>query len=278
VKFSLLGCVLLLLPVQASTQRRAVPRGSFLASPAHTTKALLKQFDSNAEVRRRYLKIFGRGREESRRILSRLTPKELSSTHTYPVAYYSESGEWTYRDKVLPKGTRVFVTPEGKPFLKEECGNPLVVSLPYPSGRGMATRPPVRLPRSLMPPDITVVVTPHTPPEGPLAPPEGEFWPPIASVPPAGLGHLVTPEGESLFFPEGSPELLAQPGVPHGADSPFWLGLLLPLLLLLDDDDLGGGPPPPGPLVPETSSWVMMAAGGVGILAMGRRGRSRRSK
>src|SRR2546430_781499 len=139
----MMGCALALLPVPALSQRYTFPRGAFLAEPARSVQALLRQFDTNAEVRRRYLSIFGRSREETREILSRLRPKELTETQDFPVAYFSEPGKWQYHEKSLPKGTMVFVTPEGKPFLKEQCGNPLVLSLPYPKGKPVVSRPPI---------------------------------------------------------------------------------------------------------------------------------------
>jgi hypothetical protein len=270
VRYWILGFALLSIPSLAASQRRSVPRGAFLARPAHTTRALLSQFDSNPEVRNRYIKIFGRSREESREILARLKPKQLTESHKFPVAYYGKSGKWLYQEKVLPKGTMVFVTPEGKPFLKEECGNPLVLSLPYPMGRGMVTKPPVRVPRSLEAPPISVVVTPAPAPEL-LFPPMEEQFGPISSVQSPDLLPTEGPEQFAFASPEGSPGILTPPGIRAGSDFPFWLALFLPFLFL------GGGHGAPPGVVPEASTWVMIAAAGLGVLAASWRGRSGRS-
>jgi hypothetical protein len=227
------------------------------------------------------LNIFGRSKEEVREILSRLKPKTLLESHVYPVGYYSASGKWRYRDRMLVKGTKVFVTPEGKPFLKEDCGNPIIVTLPYPIARAKPSRPPIRLPESLEAPPVKIVVKPVPSPEQ-IFPPEGIFTtpplqttPPISSFPPVELlaGDIDTPLLE--VGPEGSPETLLTPRFPAAGDNPYWLALLLPLFFL-NGGGGGHGPGPPGPVVPETSSWVLMLAAGLGVAAV--TWRSRRSR
>lgn len=250
-----------------------MPRGSFLAAPALSTQALLKQFDNNPEVRRRYMAIFGRSEDETRQIISRLSPKELTETHDFPVAFYNESGQWLYREKTLPKGTVVYVTPEGKPFLKEECGNPLVLSLPYPKGQPVTSKLPISVPMSLEQPRVAVVVPPQPSPEW-LAPPPGELFPTI-TVPSPNLANLYAPEGAYELTPMESPGQIAAPGVKESP--PFWLALLLPFLFLIGGDHGAGGPPAccSPPVVPETSSYLLFAAGGLGIALVVWRGRPR---
>lgn len=273
MKYSLLGCVLVLLPVPAISQYYGMPRGSFLLMPARSTVALLREYDNYPEVRRRYMDIFGRSKEETREILARLRPKELTESHEFPVGYYSQSGKWMYRERTLPKGTMVFVTPEGKPFLKEECGNPLIVSVPYPTGKASVSRPPIKLPESLARPPIPVVVGPQPSPET-LAPPGS--LPAITTLPTPELAELYRPEGATEAVPELSPGVLEQPGPGHEANF-SWLALLLPFLFLFG----GHHNTPPEccapPVVPESSSWMLMGAGalGLGMIALlGRKARS----
>src|SRR5437870_3558738 len=101
VKKLILAAVILSIAGTADGQRGGMPRGSFLLSPARSTQALLNEFDTNAEVSRRYVGIFGRTKEETRVILSRLRPKELTDDHRVPVAFYSGAGQWLYRENTL---------------------------------------------------------------------------------------------------------------------------------------------------------------------------------
>jgi MYXO-CTERM domain-containing protein len=277
---------MLIVAAPALSQRHVMPRGSFLQAPARSTPALLRQFDTNGEVRRRYMNIFNRNREESRTILSRMKPKELTETHKYPVAFHNETGKWLYRTTSLPRGTMVFVTPEGKPFMKEECGNPIVEALPYPKGEGRLTRAPIDVPKSLDPRPLVVQVSPRPAMELSLEP-SIEYNGPVATLPSFDLAERPRVEGGFSMIPEGSPGFLAPPGLPVSDDLPLWLALLLPFLLLFGETDGGpppsvigghhGNPPPPTPLVPETSSWILMAAGGLAAALAARRRRTDKS-
>ena len=276
-----------------------MPRGSFLQAPAATTQALLAEFDSNGEVRRRYENLFGRSKEECREILSRLQPKSLTESHVLPVAYYSGAGRWQYHERALSKGTVVFVTPEGKPFLKEECGNPLVVTLPYPAEKAVASPLPVALPKSLEPPAVSAARGPQASPAQ-LVPPMDS--PAVATAPSPELTLPIPSGGETSLGPADSPGIVLEPGVPANRDLPLWLLILLPILYLLGgsptDYGFGGSPPdgpapvgppigpgpglppaPPAPCcsgtpdVPEAPSWTLVLAGGlaIGIVVLSRK-------
>jgi hypothetical protein len=275
VRNNFLICTLLLLAVPSFAQR-GMPRGSFLRAPSRSTSALVRQFDSDPEVSRRYVKIFGRTKEESRTILSRLKPKALTETHRIPVSFYNGSGKWLYETKTLEKGTVVFVTPEGKPFLKEECGNPLVDSLPYPKGEGILTVKPIRVPESLLATGPSPGLLPNAP-EGAFLEPEGEVDTPTLTLPVFELAGPSTSDDALVFRPGDSPAAFAVPGLPGSDDDPFWLAILLPLLALFTGHSgsptstgpLGGPPPDPEPntipAVPENSSWMLLGAGGLAV-------------
>lgn len=274
MKYWFLGCALVLTSYPAAAQRRSVPRGSFISRPAHSTQELLQQFDTNPEVRNRYTKIFGRSTEETREILSRLQPKELLETHRLPIGYYNGSGVWTYHEDYMQKGSLVFVTPEGVPFLKAKCGNPIVAANPYPRVKAAVSRPPVVVPPSLeVPPVPLAELMPAPAPEefGEALPPAFEYL----TTPTTELAEIFPPEMEFGLPPESSPELLAPPGLPGSSFNPFWLALLAPLGFLGHGHDHDHPPPPPPPpppgVVPEASTWAIFGAGAAALWLLSRR-------
>ena len=56
--------------------------------------------------------------------------------------YVGESGKYIYvKKKLLPKGSLVFATKDGKPLLLWSCGNPLVTILPQPPKKKVVVKP-----------------------------------------------------------------------------------------------------------------------------------------
>jgi hypothetical protein len=269
-----------------SGSRNSMPRGSFLQTPARTTAALLKEFDTNPEVSRRYMGIFDRSREETRLILSRLQPKALSDQHEFPVAFYSHAGQWLYRENPMSQGTVVFVTPEGKPFIKQECGNPLVARLPYPKEEGKLTSAPIPLPRSVDPRVVVVAPSPFTSVER-LLEPDPDLRPATETVPSFALAEPSVTDIFTELTPESSPGLLEEPGFASSRDDLYWGLALLPLLVgnvAFDFGPHGGGNrdtlpiggPTSGPnAIPEAPGWALMAVGALVPLAMLRRSKRR---
>jgi hypothetical protein len=259
-----------------------MPRGSFLIQPARTTQELLAQFDKHPSVQKRYMAAFGRPKGETRYLLSKLQPKRLSESHRYPMAFFHGS-HWGFKVSTLPKGALVYVTPEGQPFLKENCGNPLIILPRFSRPAAVPSIPHIEIPPSMTPPSFALDVPPalDTPP---LTPP--------------GLSELATPSLPTAEFvpegltpdlkviPEPSPGKLRMPGMRGSRRTPWWLGL--PFLFLLDfggrDSGPPGGPPaggggtgtpPPTLAVPEPGSMVMLLT--VGLVVAGWRLRWARS-
>jgi hypothetical protein len=247
-----------------------MPRGSFLIQPARTTQELLAQFDKHPSVQKRYMAAFGRPKGETRYLLSKLQPKRLTESHRYPMAFF-HGRRWGFKVSTLRKGTLVYVTPEGQPFLNENCGNPLIILPRFNRPPALTSTPVVRLPPSLVPPSLALEIPPALD-APPLSPPE--FFElakpslPLGDFMPEGL----TPELE--ITPEPSPGKLRVPPLPKGDDSLWLLGI--PFLFLLDFGGGGGGPPgtqpppggggtgvpPPAQAIPEPGAQVMLVAAG----------------
>lgn len=112
--------------------RTGMPPGSYLSTPAVSTKQLLDQLDSNPELMKRYLRVFRDSTpREVRNKLGSLKLIRMERDTVYDVYYWHQDGEG-YRRRNVKKGTYVFVDDEGKPILVQVCGNPLrnVLGLP----------------------------------------------------------------------------------------------------------------------------------------------------
>jgi hypothetical protein len=291
----------------AQQPARTVPRNSFLSQPVTSTKDLLRQFDTNPNVQRRYMRAYGRSAPEVRSIIQDLRPKKLTSTATYPIGYYKQDGSWNYKQGVLRKGTVVFVGQDGRPVLKENCGNPLLIIPPPQRPPAVTSVPvpalpaPMETPMETPPAQLTFTGRPMmpdvwSPPSGSLPVPD---MPAIPETPDADVP--ITPP--ILNVPETS-----LPKIRITSRPPSWMLGLLPLLFLRfggggssDVGPTGGGgggfppgggvlppggggtpippaggteppPTPGGQEVPEPGTWALLAGcASMGVLAYRRR-------
>jgi hypothetical protein len=98
---------------------------SFLNRPARTHAALMNQVRNDPEVMDRFKRHFAMTRNQVLRYFEGLRLTRLTRDQRFPVYGVPDSGELRSRDRLLRRGTPVWVDATGKPVLKEVCGNPL---------------------------------------------------------------------------------------------------------------------------------------------------------
>lgn len=212
-------------------------RNAFLLDSARSTRDLISQVSSNAEVRDSYQRHFQMSQSQLITYLRTLRPMRLERDQVFTIYSVPPGGELKAHQQRLRKGELVFVDMNGTPILRARCGNPLVGAPPgVVPEEEVAFTPPtmhsMEVPMAEAVPGIPLAVQP--------APP---MVPELVAVTPQPPVEVVT----------------------HSQSLP-----LLPLLALpIIGSSHGGGSSP----VPEPATMVALAAG-VGTL-MARRRRSR---
>ena len=113
---------------QSATPRRPqrTPPGSFLRYRALSVSELAHQISTDRAVRLKYARHF---HVTPDRIVAALTSGLRLVSLTRPLRtrswYVGTSGAIHVKTKLLPKGTPVFVSSDGRPLLAWSCGNPL---------------------------------------------------------------------------------------------------------------------------------------------------------
>lgn len=116
-------CGLLCVPV---TPAAAAP-DAFLPAPAESVRALVRQVNRSAEVRRRYARFFGQPENRVADFLRfRVTTGRLARAGEYTLFFAHPSGVIYPVRLMLSRGVPVFQTRGGRPLLVQETGCPLV--------------------------------------------------------------------------------------------------------------------------------------------------------
>src|SRR5437763_3525350 len=110
------AALLAILLSSASCSAQLNPQGSFFQTRVRTTEALVRQYDRDPRAQQRFVKVFGKDKAETRKVLSSLKPKQLTEDHRYPVASYTKHDGWRYSVRTMKKGSLVFVKPDGQPL------------------------------------------------------------------------------------------------------------------------------------------------------------------
>ncbi|MCL5103478.1 MAG: PEP-CTERM sorting domain-containing protein [Armatimonadetes bacterium] len=105
--------------------------GSFVPRKADSIQALVDQLKANKVVASRYARHFSTTPEAlSQYFLNNLKLVRLEKPQKVTTYFVSKGGRILSRTCMLPKGTRVFATSDGRAILEWRCGNPLTHKLP----------------------------------------------------------------------------------------------------------------------------------------------------
>ncbi len=118
-------------PVQrAPWNRKNMPVGSYLTTPARTVEELQAQLD-NPVVMERYRKVFRMSDDRIRELLSGLHLAQLKQDMITDVWYvHHNDGAVGWRTRNVRKGNYVFVDKNNRVVLAQVCGNPVQVTKP----------------------------------------------------------------------------------------------------------------------------------------------------
>lgn len=236
-------CALTLAVVAVAVQA-AVPTGAFIRKPVKSVAALVAHVKTDPVVMERMVRHFRMTPPQIAGYFSSLHLAKLANDEVYLI--FNVHGDNVIRGRYfkVKKGTMVFADGSGRPILKKECGNPMVLRLPPIVAESPTTNPAG--PREVVMGDVSsseevAVMEPGVMP----VPPAPPVAPPVRAQ--VTGGFIAGNSGGFGFLP-------------------LFLGLGgLGLLIKKEDHDC--------PPVPEPATMVIMAAG-VGTLVAKRRKKS----
>lgn len=121
---------LVTLAVIAVASQAAVPRGAFIRKPVKTVADLVSHVKTDPIVMDRMVRHFRLTPAQIANYFSTLHVARLENEGVYLVFNVHEDNVIRGRYFKVPKGTLVFSDSNGRPILKHECGNPMVLRLP----------------------------------------------------------------------------------------------------------------------------------------------------
>lgn len=230
--------------VESSARPRQGPQpGSFLTARAESVSALVSQISSNQKVAARYARHFGVSPEELvtyfQNNLKLVTLDRPYSGITY---YVSKNGTVKAKQRLVPAGSRVFATADGKPILDWRCGNPFTTRLPAPKPKPVAKKPITTEPAKVVVEEPVVQVAAAQPME------IGQI-PIVEAIPP--LVPTIEPMVEAVTAP---------PAV--GSFNMAAIGVAVPALLGLVSVRSSNDTPE----VPEPTGLVAVGVGASGLI------------
>lgn len=106
-----------------------MPPGSFLRKPVTRTEELLRQFECDALVRERYVRLYARPPSHIHRAFVRMKLTSLSRDRILRVFYVHPGEIIGYKLRRVRRGTKIFTQSNGQPALIAACGNPVRADL-----------------------------------------------------------------------------------------------------------------------------------------------------
>ena len=242
--------ILLSIPTQAAWN---MPPGAFLKDRAATVGDLTKQISNNSTVRMRYARHFKIAPSEiAERFNSELKLVSLKNPLRTMMWYIDKNGKVYKKGKLLPKGTMVFATKNGKPVLAWACGNPMSANLPAKVLDKTAVKASTETIAAKAPPVESVETKV-------LAGPVEIIAAAAITAMPSIITEAVVVEPISAIPMIGSPTLSALPPIISGGSSLGWIGALGGLLGGAAAVASAGGGEKSNTVVPEPSSFAAMA-------------------
>lgn len=238
----------------AAVSKEKAPPGSFLKYRASTVGQLVDQIKSDPDVGARFAKHFGKPASElSSYFIGSLKRITLTKPIRVTSWYISKDGRIHSKSKLLPKGTSVFATADGRPVLAWSCGNPLRTDLPVAKRAVLPQVAQLPVQTKVLPnPGEIITTTALTTPPGFIA----ETLPALAAVEPIAAAPVL---GAAI-----APAVAAMPPLAIGAASGGIgsLGAIGGLLggIALGFSGGGGGSDPPV-VIPEPTSMIALLTG-----------------
>lgn len=241
-----LSIILIALTAQSAFAVSVVPPGSFIRNQVRSVDSLVDQVQRDPVVRKRYASHFGVSPEYLVGYLkNQVELVTLRAPLKTQVWYVGRDGRLHSKTKLLPRGSQVFATREGRPLILWLCGNPLLSVLP---AKQQVPAQPETLIKSTEAQVVSIppIVAPPSPLVSPMLP-----------------GTLASTASVSAAGP-----MAAAPGiVSAGGSSVPWLSLLAGaggLVAIVDAGDSGGQDvvrQPPSPAIPEFPTSALALIG-----------------
>lgn len=125
--FTRWACALSLVAVAACSFASDRPEpNAFLNKRAKTVQDLIRAVQNDPEVADRYVRHFGKSREDVVEYFRTLHLAKLNQTGTYTIYSVDDHGVIKSHPELLRAGTVVYADSAGTPILKATCGNALV--------------------------------------------------------------------------------------------------------------------------------------------------------
>lgn len=264
------------------------PPGSFLRYRATSVKELNEQLAKDKTVRARYTRHFGLPAEQISAFFSdNLKLVTLKSPLKVQMWYVGKDDKIHKKSKLLPKGTAVFATADGRPVLSWSCGNPVRSDLPIAQAKKPTQQPVAAATASAQesvqassevttpqPEETATVVQPDPDTLVAANPIDTIAAAAITSVPMTATAAAIPVTAPVVVEAAAVPAIAVPPVVAAGTKLGLgWLGALGGAAGVAAIVSGGGGsePGPPPPVVPEPSTMAALATGLFGTMSLGLR-------
>lgn len=126
-------CILISCISAANAAKARTAPGSFLSKPAGDVNAMCANIRQDKKVAARFSKHYGMPAASVIEYYQQnLKISTIKKSQRYSEYFIATTGRIQVRKKMLPAGTKVYVTFNGQPIIDLKCGNPLTKTLPKP--------------------------------------------------------------------------------------------------------------------------------------------------
>jgi hypothetical protein len=215
LRWALAGCLVLAAAISVGSDRPEP--NAFLNRSVSSVTGLVREVQNDPDVADRYVRHFGKSKEDVLAYFRTLHLAKLNSDGTYIIYSVDDNGVIKSHPELMKKGTLVYADSDGVPILKAKCGNALVAgsnqvaamlnptvgstteamrTIPVTSAESMSTLPQT----AVLTPTEPVAVAPILPP--PTGSSDQGFALPAALAAIGGAGAFLIGNGGSTPVPE----------------------------------------------------------------------------